>query len=112
MQSTALCHLGNISYRLGTDLPFESIVARIAAREPKDDAAKLVDRVRRMLVANGCEPAGGTIRCGEWVETAAGKSTSAQALAADSGPVLVAGPARDLERLEYRAPFRLPPARG
>ena len=65
-----------------------------------------------MLVANGCEPAGGTIRCGEWVETAAGKSTSAQALAADSGPVLVEGPARDLERLEYRAPFLLPPARG
>jgi hypothetical protein len=112
VQSTALCHLGNISYRLGTDLPFESIVERIAAREPKDDAAQLVDRVRRMLVANGCEPAGSTIRCGAWVETAAGKGTSAQALATDSGPVLVAGPARDLERLEYRAPFRLPPARG
>ena len=112
VQSTALCHLGNISYRLGTELTFESIVKRIAAREPQDDPAQLVDRVRRMLVANGCDPAGGTIRCGEWVETAAGKSTSAQALAADSGPVLVEGPARDLERLEYRAPFLLPPARG
>jgi hypothetical protein len=64
-----------------------------------------------MLVANGCEPADGTIRCGEWVETIAGKTTSAAALAADSGPVIVEGPARDLERLEYRAPFLLPPAR-
>lgn len=112
VQSTALCHLGNISYRLGTELAPEEIVARIDARQPKDDAAKLVDRVRRILVANGCEPADGTIRCGEWVETIAGKETSAAALAADSGPVLTAGPARDLERLEYRAPFLLPPPRG
>ena len=111
VQSTALCHLGNISYRLGTELAPEEIVARIVARQPKDDAATLVDRVRRMLAANGCEPAGGMIRCGEWVETAAGQGTSALALAADSGPVLVEGPARDLERLEYRAPFLLPPAR-
>lgn len=112
VQSTALCHLGNISYRLSADLPFESIVERIAARQPKDDAATLVDRVHRMLVANGCEPTGNAIRCGEWVETATGKAISTQALATDSGPVLVAGPARDLERLEYRAPFRLPSARG
>ena len=111
VQSTALCHLGNISYRLGTELAPEDIVARIVARQPKDDAANLVDRVRRMLAANGCQPAGGMIRCGEWVETAAGKATSAAALAADSGPVLVEGPACDLERLEYRAPFLLPPAR-
>jgi len=111
VQSTALCHLGNISYRLGTELAPEDIVARIDARQPNDDAAKLVDRVRRMLAANGCAPADGMIRCGEWVETAAGKATDALALAADSGPVLVEGPARDLERLVYRAPFLLPPAR-
>ena len=112
VQSTALCHLGNISYRLGTELAPEDIVARIVARQPKDDAANLVDRVCRMLAAHGCEPAGGMIRCGEWVETAAGKATSAAALTTDGGPVLVEGPARDLERLEYRAPFLLPPARG
>jgi predicted dehydrogenase len=111
VQSTALCHLGNISYRLGTELAPEDIVARIVARQPKDDAAKLVDRVRRMLAANGCEPADGALRCGEWIETVTGKATSALALAADGGPVLVEGPARELERLEYRAPFLLPPAR-
>jgi hypothetical protein len=111
VQSTALCHLGNISYRLGTELAPADIVARIVARPPKDEAAKLVDRVRRMLAANGCAPADGMIRCGEWVETTAGKATSAAALVANSGPVLAAGPARDLEQLEYRAPFRLPPAR-
>jgi len=111
VQSTALCHLGNISYRLGTELAPEDIVARIDARQPKDDAAKLVDRVRRMLAANGCEPADGMIRCGEWVETVTGKATDALSLAADSGPVLVEGSARDLERLVYRAPFLLPPAR-
>jgi predicted dehydrogenase len=112
VQSTALCHLGNISYRLGEDLPFDDIVARIDARQPQDDAGKLVDRVRRMLAANGCQPAGCTIRCGAWVETAGGEATSATALTTNNGPVLVEGPARDLERLEYRAPFLLPPARG
>jgi len=111
VQSTALCHLGNISYRLGTELAPEDIVARIDARQPTDDAANLVDRVRRMLAANGCEPADGMIRCGEWVETVTGKATDALSLAADSGPVLVEGSARDLERLVYRAPFLLPPAR-
>jgi hypothetical protein len=111
VQSTALCHLGNISYRLGEDLPFDDIVARIDARQPQDDAGKLVDRVRRMLAANGCQPAGGTIRCGAWVETAGGEATSATALTTNNGPVLVEGPARDLERLEYRTPFLLPPAR-
>ena len=112
VQSTALCHLGNISYRLGTELAPEEIVARIDARQPKDDAATLVDRVRRMLVANGGEPPGTKIRCGPWVETIAENATSAAALATDRGPVLVEGPARDLERVEYRAPFLLPPARG
>lgn len=112
VQSTALCHLGNISYRLGEDLPFEAIVERIAAREPKDDAGKLVDRVRRMLAENGCEPAGGSIRCGRWIETAPGKATSAAALVTEGGPVLADGQARALERLDYRAPFLLPPARG
>ena len=112
VQSTALCHLGNISYRLGTELAPEEIVARIDARQPKDDAATLVDRVRRMLAANGCEPADGTIRCGAWIETIADNVTSAAALTTDRGPVLVEGPAHDLERLDYRRPFLLPPARG
>jgi len=109
VQSTALCHLGNISWRLGTEIVPEEIIARIAARESTANAGELVDRVRRMLAANGCEPAGGTIRCGEWIETPAGKETAVEALAADSGPLLADPGARVLERLEYRAPFLLPP---
>jgi predicted dehydrogenase len=112
VQSTALCHLGNVSWRLGDEIPFEAIVDRLAARYPRDDAGKLVARVRQMLVENGCEPAGGTIRCGPWVDSAAGKATSADALVSDSGPVLADAGARALERLDYRAPFLLPPPRG
>jgi predicted dehydrogenase len=112
VQSTALCHLGNISYRLGEEIPFAAVAERIEARQPKDDAARVVDRVRRMLLANGCAPAGDTIRCGEWVETIADNVTSAAALTTDRGPVLVEGPARDLEWLDYRRPFLLPQARG
>ena len=112
VQSTALCHLGNISWRLGDDLAFDEIASRIGVRHPKDDADGLVARVRGMLRENGCEPADGVIRCGPWVETAAGKETSAAALTTDAGPVLADERARALERLDYRAPFLLPPRAG
>ncbi len=112
VQSTALCHLGNISYRLGEELSFETIAARLSERTTTIDADKLLTRLRQHLADNGCQPATGTIRCGAWVETAAGKATSAAALVADSGPVLVDPRAQALERLDYRAAFLLPPPRG
>jgi len=98
--------------QLGWKVVPEEIVARIADRRPNDDAAKLVDRIRHMLAANGCESAGGTIRCGPWIETVTGKATSAAALSTDGGPVLADPLAHEFERLEYRRPFLLPPPRS
>ena len=46
------------------------------------------------------------------LQTIADNVTSAAALTTDQGPVLVEGPACDLERLDYRQPVLLPPARG
>ncbi len=109
VQSTALCHLGNISYRLGDDQGFDDVAARLAERMPGEEPRHLLARLRQHLADNGCAPATGQIRCGPWVETSAGKATSAEALAADSGPVVVDPGAQALERLDYRRPFLLPP---
>ena len=102
-QSTALCHLGNMSYRLGGDLSFADVQAAVSQRPIADDAAALVSRVRGVLEANGCLPENDRIRCGAWVETvpAAGRGIEEVGVARDPR-------AAALERLVYRDPFRLP----
>ena len=102
-QSTALCHLGNMSYRLGSDLSFADLQAALATRPFADDPATLVNRMRGTLEANGCMPENNMIRCGTWVETvpAAGRGTEEVGVARDPR-------AAALERLVYRDPFRLP----
>lgn len=103
-QSTALCHLGNMSYRLGTDLPFADLEKAVSSRRIADDPEALVARMRSTLEANGCLPENGEIRSGAWVETvpASGRGTEETAVARDPG-------AASLERLAYREPFILPP---
>jgi len=103
-QSTALCHLGNMSYRLGGDLSFADVQAKLSQRPIADDPATLVGRMRNTLEANGCLPESGAIRCGAWVETVptAGRGTDEATVCRDPR-------AAALERLVYRDPFRLPP---
>jgi predicted dehydrogenase len=103
-QSTALCHLGNMSYRLGDDRSFADVQAALSQRRFADDPAALVSRMRNTLEANGCLPDGNAIRCGAWVDTVptAGRGTEEAGVARD--PRTAA-----LERLVYRDPFCLPP---
>jgi predicted dehydrogenase len=49
--SSALCHLGNISYRLGREVPFGSTEVRSAGHDK--DAAETIDRMVKHLKANG-----------------------------------------------------------
>ena len=102
-QSTALCHLGNTSYRLGSELSFADVEATLATRPFADDPATLVRRMRTTLEANGCLPDTSMIRCGMWVETAATAGRGAEEAAVARDPRAAA-----LERLVYRDPFRLP----
>ena len=103
-QSTALCHLGNMSYRLGGDLSFANVQATLATRPFADDAATLVSRMRGNLVANGCLPENGMIRCGAWVETVPTVGHGVEEAGVARDPQAAA-----IERLVYRDPFRLPP---
>jgi predicted dehydrogenase len=55
--SSALCHLGNVSYRLGREVPFDSREAQTVVRErtgTTDDAGtEALQRMRKHLEANG-----------------------------------------------------------
>ena len=50
--SSALCHLGNISYRLGTETPAADIKAQFASRA---EITETLDRFESHLVANGID---------------------------------------------------------
>ncbi|MFM8634507.1 MAG: Gfo/Idh/MocA family protein, partial [Planctomycetia bacterium] len=102
-QSTALCHLGNMSYRLGSERSFADVQAALATRPFADDTAALVGRMRHALEANGCLPEDGRVCCGAWVETVptAGRGVEEVGVARDPR-------AAALERLVYRDPFLLP----
>ena len=52
--SSALCHLGNISYRLGTRVPMKEVEMRLVGN---DDALDTFERFGEHLKANGLDPA-------------------------------------------------------
>jgi predicted dehydrogenase len=52
--SSALCHLGNISYRLGTEMTAPEIAARAGSRA---DVTETLERLESHLAANGADPA-------------------------------------------------------
>jgi predicted dehydrogenase len=51
--SSALCHTGNISYRLGESLPAGEVKKRLADLKSNDDGVATLDRVTAHLAANG-----------------------------------------------------------
>ena len=50
--SSALCHLGNISYRLGTDTAAPEIAARVSSRP---EMTETIERLESHLTANGVD---------------------------------------------------------
>ena len=54
-QSTALCHLGNISWRLGRPAAPEFVEKQLAQLKVHDDVRETFERTRRHLVANNVE---------------------------------------------------------
>ena len=62
--SSALCHTGNISYRLGNDVTFADASKSLAAFSSTDDAEETFERTQRHLREHGVDPDTATIRLG------------------------------------------------
>ncbi|MCB1089212.1 MAG: Gfo/Idh/MocA family oxidoreductase, partial [Verrucomicrobiae bacterium] len=54
-QSSALCHLANISYRLGEKMPLPEMRKRLGDVEVHDDVRETLDRTRHYLVEAGVD---------------------------------------------------------
>ena len=98
--SSALCHLGNISYRLGTEMPEAAIKEKVASRA---DVTETLGRFESHLVANGVDLAQARPTMGPilQMDTAAERFQTASAF--DIGSF-----ANILLRDTYRPPFVVP----
>ena len=92
--SSALCHLGNISYRLGTDQPFSS---RTKAFGDDKEAAESFQRFEEHLAANSLPSDGLRYRLGPRLTLNAAKENFGSNKEANA-----------LLTREYRAPFVVP----
>ncbi len=92
--SSALCHLGNISYRLGTLQPFNTKSGAFADGSP---GAETFGRVEEHLAANGVRLDSATYRLGRQLNIDQKKETFKKDAEADH-----------MLTREYRAPFVVP----
>ena len=93
--SSALCHVGNISYRLGTPVAAKDITAKL---QGDDEALETFDRFQQHLLDNKVDPATTKITLGPKL-TLAGKEVFSGERAAE---------ANKLTTREYRAPYIVP----
>jgi predicted dehydrogenase len=97
--STAMVHMANISYRLGTGHPVEE--ARDAVKDRGAEAVETFERFRAHLEANGVDFAKAKVVVGPWLEIDAATEQFV-------GPASAAARANALVRPEYRQPFVVP----
>jgi predicted dehydrogenase len=98
--SSALCHLGNISYRLGTEAPLEELRKRVGSRE---EIAETLGRFEGHLAANGVDLAQATPTLGPVLTLVPDQERFASSSDYDLGAF-----ANRRLRDEYRAPYVMP----
>ncbi len=96
-QSTALCHLGNISYRLGRAASPQEIRTQLEQTRAPDEARETFDRTCRHLEENNVDLAKSPLTLGTLLHVAPDREAFVDNPEADS-----------LLAREYRAPFVLP----
>jgi predicted dehydrogenase len=97
--SSALCHLGNVSYRLGSPTSVPEVKERVAGLKIKDDARDTFDRTMQHLADNKVDLAQAKLQWGAWLAIDPSQEKFVDNAAANAR----------LTR-EYRAPFVVPAA--
>jgi hypothetical protein len=95
--SSALCHLGNISYRLGSSMNTAEARQELQSLKTRDDTLDTFDRTMQHLKDNGVDPANAQLQLGQTLAVDAAAEKFRGNAAADAF----------LSR-EYRAPFVVP----
>jgi predicted dehydrogenase len=98
--SSALCHLGNISYRLGTETAAAEIAARVGTRA---EVTETVERLQSHLAANGVDLAQVKPTLGPVLTLLPDQERFASSSEYDMGAF-----ANQLLRDRYRAPYVVP----
>jgi predicted dehydrogenase len=95
--SSGLCHLGNISYRLGRPASPKEMRARLEARKVNDDVRDTFERTCAHLKANGIDVEKNVLTLGPWLAFDPETETFTGNTAADA-----------MLSRDYREPFVLP----
>ena len=98
-QSTSLCHIANISYRLGAQTSVNEIQKRLGDIQTHDDVQETLERTRHYLADAGVDLDKTKLTLGQHLRVDADKEAFLDNDAANS-----------LLAREYRAPFVLPKA--
>lgn len=96
-QSSALCHIANISYRLGAQTSVNDIAKHLGDIKVHDDVQETLERTRHYLVDAGVELDKTKLTLGQHLRVDGGKESFLDNAAANA-----------LLGREYRAPFLLP----
>ncbi len=96
-QSTALCHIGNISYRLGRFASGEEIQSELGELKVHDDLQETLDRTRRHLADNKVDLKESPLMLGRFLR-----------IDGDHERFLENSPADALLSRDYRRPFVVP----
>jgi predicted dehydrogenase len=94
--SSALCHMGNVSYRCGKEVPVSQVEEVVKADKA---AADTLERVKQHLAANGVDLAATPPTLGPWLQFDPSKERFTGAYADE---------ANKLVSREYRAPYVIP----
>jgi predicted dehydrogenase len=97
--SSALCHLGNISYRLGEEVAMNQVLPRLDEFKTNDNHKDTLERTIAHLRENNVDVANGKLRVGPALKLDPKTETFVENPAAD----------KMLTR-DYRAPYIVPPA--
>jgi len=97
--SSSLCHLGNISYRLGEEVAPVEAEERVLSLKTNDNALATFERTVDHLLVNNVDPAKTRLRVGQQL-----------AFDSDKEKFVENSPADAMLTRDYRAPYVVPPA--